>query len=345
MASTSSRLLALLSLLGVRHRWAGPELAERLDVSIRTLRRDVQGLRELGYPVDTVKGPEGGYRLGAGGMLPPLLLDDDQAIAVAVALQTAPASLAGVEDAVARALTSIKQLMPAHLRAEADNMHLTAIRNAWEFAAPPIAAETLRRVGAAIRKTQPLRFDYATPDGRLLDPHDADFTGPLQVEPHELLTWAGRWYLVAYSLAPEQWQIYRVDRMHLRSSTAMSFQRRPLPQPDVARYVMTSWDRGDTPARWQCCGTALIDLPPDLVARWAPGGSVVEYVSPTQTRLTLGAWSWTGIAGLLATFDADITIIGPDELSDACRILARRYHHATSTPAGDASADRRAAHG
>ncbi|WP_344810573.1 helix-turn-helix transcriptional regulator [Microlunatus aurantiacus] len=131
MASTSSRLLALLSLLGARSRWAAPQLAERLEVSVRTLRRDVQSLRELGYPVDTVKGPGGGYRLGAGGKLPPLLLDDDQAIAVAVALQTAPASLAGIDDAVARALTSIKQLMPAHLRAEADNMHLTALRNWW----------------------------------------------------------------------------------------------------------------------------------------------------------------------------------------------------------------------
>lgn len=333
MASTSSRLLALLSLLGARSRWAAPQLAERLEVSVRTLRRDVQSLRELGYPVDTVKGPGGGYRLGAGGKLPPLLLDDDQAIAVAVALQTAPASLAGIDDAVARALTSIKQLMPAHLRAEADNMHLTALRNWWEFAAPPIAAERLRAVGAAIRTTQLLRFDYVRPDGRLPEPHDADFTAPLQVEPHELVTWAGRWYLVAYVAAPGSWQIFRVDRIHPRPPTGACFPRRQLPEPDVARYVMTSWDRGDTPARWQCCGTALVDLPPDPVARWAPGGSVVEHVSPHQTRLTVGAWSWAGIAGLLATFDADITVLGPSELVDACRTLARRYSRATSADA------------
>lgn len=93
---------------------------------------------------------------------------------------------------------------------------------------------------------------------------------------------------------------------------------------------MSSWDRGDTPAQWQCSGTALLDLPPGLVARWAPGGSVVEYVSPTQTRITVGAWSWAGVAGLLATFDAEITIVGPDELVDACRALAQRYHRATA---------------
>ena len=328
MAPTSTRLLALLSLLGARSRWGGGELAERLEVSERTLRRDVQGLRELGYPVETVKGPEGGYRLGRGSRLPPLLLDDDQAIAVAVALQTAPVSLAGVDDAVARALTSIKQLMPAHLRAEADNMHLTALRNWWEFAAPPVAAETLRAVGAAIRNTQVLRFDHAGPDGRVPGPKDPDFAPPLRVEPHEMLTWAGRWYLVAYVPASERWQIFRVDRVRPRSSGDATFERRRLPDADVARYVTTSWDRGDTPARWQCCGTVLIDLPPDVVARWAPGGSVVERVAPSRTRLTLGAWSWAGIAGLLATFDADVTIVGPDELVDACATLAERYSRA-----------------
>jgi len=333
MASTSSRLLDLLSLLGARERWTGPDLAERLEISARTLRRDVGSLRGLGYPVHTIKGPEGGYRLGAGTKLPPLLLDDDQAIAVAVALQTAPTSVSGIADAVARALTSIKQLMPAHLRAEADNMHLTAMRNWWEFAAPPIAAQTLRAVGAAIRHSHLLRFDHLDPDGRRRAPQDHDFTPPVQVEPHHLLTWAGRWYLVAYLPTAGSWRIYRVDRIHPHAPTGVAFERRVLPEPDVARYVMTSWDRDDTPARWQCSGTALLDLPPGVVARWAPGGSVVEYVGPTQTRLTIGAWSWAGVAGLLATFDADITVIGPDELVEACRTLAQRYHRATRTRA------------
>jgi len=97
----------------------------------------------------------------------------------------------------------------------------------------------------------------------------------------------------------------------------------------VARYVMTSYDRGDTPARWQCLGSALMELPAEVVARWAPGGSVIEYVTPTRAKITLGAWSWAGIAGLLATFDADITILEPEELKEACRTLARRYQRAS----------------
>lgn len=328
MATTSSRLLDLLALLGARATWSGPDLAERLGVSTRTLRRDVESLRTLGYPVHTTKGPEGGYRLGADSKLPPLLLDDDQAVAVAVALQTAPTSVSGIDDAVARALTSIKQVMPAHSRAEADAMHLTALRNWWEFAAPPIASETLRAVGHAVRQGHLLRFDYLSPDGHRPDPHHADFVPPLAVEPHHLLTWTGRWYLVGYAPADEAWGIYRVDRILPKAPTGVPFRRRQLPDPDVAHYVMTSWDRGDTPPRWQCLGTALIDLPPDLVARWAPGGSVVEYVSPTRTRITVGAWSWAGIAGLLATFDADLTVVGPPELKEACRTLGRRYAQA-----------------
>ena len=330
MATTSARLLDLLSLLGARASWSGPQLARRLGVSTRTVRRDLQSLRGLGYPVQTVKGPDGGYRLGAGSRLPPLLLDDDQAIAVAVALQTAPTSVAGIDDALARALTSIKQLLPVSLRAEADAMHLTAIRNWWDFAAPPIASTTLRAVGSAVRNQHLLRFDYLTADGRRADPHEVDFVAPIQVEPHHLVVWAGRWYLVAYTPTAEAWRIYRVDRVHPGSPTGVPFQRRELPEPDVARYVSTSYDRGDTPAPWQCCGSALIDLPPEVVARWAPGGSVVEYVSPTQTRIALGAWSWAGVAGLLATFDADITDLKPKELKDTCHALAQRYQRSAT---------------
>lgn len=120
-----------------------------------------------------------------------------------------------------------------------------------------------------------------------------------------------------------------MDRIHPSTSAGAPFTRRQLPEPDVARYVMTSLDRGDTPARWQCSGTAVLDLSPDLVARWAPGGSVVEYVSLSRTRITIGAWSWAGVAGLLATFDADFLVLEPDELKDACHTLSRRYGRAS----------------
>lgn len=335
MATTAARLLTLLSLLGARPQWSGEDLAERLDVSTRTLRRDIDSLREIGYPVHAVQGPGGGYQLGTGSRLPPLLLDDKQAVAVAIALQTAPITVSGIDDELARASTSIKDMMPARLRAEVDAMHLTAIRNPWEFSAPPIAAEILKAVGSAVRNAHLIRFDYLTPEGHRPHPGDPDFQAPSRVEPHHLVMWAGRWYLVAYHLTTQAWGIYRLDRMHTPSNTGVPFQRREPPIPNVAQFVMTSHDRGDTPASWQCLGTALMELPAPTVARWAPGGSVVEYVTPSQTRITLGAWSWAGIAGLLATFDADLSQIEPSELRDACHTIAQRYN---GLKADDASA-------
>lgn len=305
MAATSARLLTLLGLLVARRTWSGPELADRLGISTRSLRRDVESLRGLGYDVRAAKGVHGGYRFDAG-RLPPLLLDDEQALAIAVALQTAPSSVSGIDDAIARALTSLKQIMPAPLRAEADAVHLTTLRNYWEFAAPPVASDTLKTVGAAVRNATVLTFDYDTVDGRRPSPRDPDFTPPLRVEPHELVMWAGRWYLVGYATGASAWGVYRLDRIHARSPAGTGFARRELPGGDVGRFVTTTWDRGDTPAQWPCVGTVLIDLPADVVAQWVPGGSVVEPVSATRSRFTVGAWSWAGVAGLLATFDADV---------------------------------------
>ncbi|QEH94764.1 HTH domain-containing protein (plasmid) [Dermacoccus abyssi] len=163
MADTSARILRLLSLLDARVDWPGGELAERLGVSARTVRRDIDTLRELGYPVESVTGPGGGYRLGAVGKLPPLMLDDDQAIAIALALQTAPATVTGIDDAVARALTTLRQVMPARLRVASEGFEITALRNYWEFSAPPIDVATLQAVGSTIRTSSCLRFDYADP--------------------------------------------------------------------------------------------------------------------------------------------------------------------------------------
>ncbi|ROR91093.1 helix-turn-helix transcriptional regulator [Nocardioides aurantiacus] len=329
MAATSARALELLSLLVARDGWTGSELARRLDVSVRTLRRDIETLRALGYPVAAMKGPEGGYRLAPGTKLPPLQFDDEQAIALAVALQTAPATVSGHTDAAARALTTVKQVMPAHLQAEVDALYLTAIRNYWAFGAPPVEPATLKAVGNAVRASHRLRFDYLTQTGHRPHPADRDFEPPLEVEPHHLVLWAGRWYLVAYQTRDAGWGIYRVDRIHPRSPTGAPFTRRELPAGNVADYVMSSHDRGDTLAPWPCLGTVLIDLPADIVARWAPSGAVVEYLTATSCRFTLGAWSWAGVAGLLATFDADFTILDPPELTHACQQLAIRYHAAT----------------
>ncbi|MFF5082614.1 helix-turn-helix transcriptional regulator [Actinoplanes sp. NPDC000266] len=326
MADTSARILRLLSLLEARVEWAGGELAERLDVSARTLRRDIDTLRELGYPVDAVKGPGGGYRLGRGGKLPPLVLDDDQAIAIALALQTAPATVTGIDDAVTRALTTLRQVMPARLRAASEALQVTSLRNYWEFSAPPVDVATLRAVGSAIRTSRVLRFDYAGPDGRVPD------RPPRQVEPHHLVVWAGRWYLLARDHRHPRWQTYRVDRIHPRSPVGAAFDPLPLTADDLTRLVVQNPRRGDTPGRWQCVGAAVLEVPADIVARWAPGGSVVEAIGERRCRLTIGGWSWVGIAGLFITFDTELSEIHPAELRAALAKIARRLGAASVEP-------------
>lgn len=325
MADTSARILRLLSLLEARVDWSGHDLTERLEISARTLRRDIDTLRELGYPVDSIKGPGGGYRLGAAGKLPPLVLDDDQAIAIALALQTAPATVTGIDDAVARALTTLRQVMPARLRAASEAFDVTSLRNYWEFAAPPVDVTTLQAVGSAIRTARTLRFDYATPHGEIPGPGEPGFTPPREVEPHHLVVWAGRWYLIAKHCQNAAWDTYRVDRIHPKSPIGRPFTPRPLGRDDITRLVIQNPHRGDTPGQWQCIGRATLDLPADVVARWAPGGSVVTPVSRSSCQLTIGGWSWAGVAGLFLTFDSPLSDVAPAELVHAFETISRRF--------------------
>lgn len=310
-----------------RHQWSLSELATRLGVSERTTRRDIETLRQLDYPVITVRGPDGGYRLGTGHTLPPLLLDDDQALAIAVALQTAPSTVFGLADDTARALDTLTQVMPARTRAAMEDLRLTRLRNYWEFPTPPIDPRTLTTVGAAVRHHHVLSVETLRPDGSRAQPGEADFRPARPVEPHHLVVWAARWYLVAYDPTDDQWRIHRVDRLRPRP-TRRPFTARPLPGGDVAQYVMSSHDRGDVPAAWPCVGSARLRLPADVVARWAPGGSVTEHIDADHCRLTLGAWSWAGVAGILATFDTELTEVTPTELVRAGQRLADRW----STP-------------
>jgi biotin operon repressor len=217
MADTSARILRLLSLLEARMEWPGRELADRLDVSSRTLRRDVETLRELGYPVDTTKGPGGGYRLGAGGKLPPLVLDDDEAIAIAIALQTAPATVKGIDDGVQRALSTLRQVMPARLRATCEAFEVTSLRNYWEFAPPPVDVATLQAVGSAIRTKQTLRFDYTDPHGIAGTSEQQEFQPSVEVEPHHLVVWAGRWYLIAREARSSGERVSPKGRAHVEA--------------------------------------------------------------------------------------------------------------------------------
>ena len=325
MADTSRRALQLLSLLATGRRWPLAELAARLGVGERTVRRDIQTLRLLDYPVTTTLGPSGGYRLDTSHRLPPLLLDDDQALAVAVALQTAPTTVFGLEDDAARALDSLTKNMPARLRVAMESLPLTRLPNYWEFPAPPIESEALRVVGTAVRHHHVLIVDTVRPDGTRPLPDDPDFDPPSRIEPHHLVVWAGRWYLVAFDLAADAWRVRRLDRLNVHPPSGIPFTPRTLPGNDVAGFVMTSHDRGDTPAAWQCTGSARLSLAAHMVARWAPGGSVVEHLNPDQCRLTIGAWSWAGVAGILATFDSELTEVEPPELVDACRQLVQRW--------------------
>lgn len=330
MASTSRRALRLLSLLGSRRLWSLRDLAARLDISERTVRRDLDVLRELGYPVTTVRGPDGGYRLGTGHTLPPLLLDHDQALAIALALQTAPGTVFGLEDDAARALATVRQAMPEALRTAMDSLQVTALRNYWEFPAPPIDPAALTAIGAAVRLRRVLVAELLRSDGTRAAPEDPDFVAPRRLEAHHLVVWAGRWYVVAYDLDEDRWRVHRVDRLHPRHTTR-GFAPRDLPSGTLADFVMSSPDRGDTPAAWQCTGSARLAVPAHVVARWAPGGSVVEHLDAHHCRLTVGAWSWAGIAGILATFDTDLDDLDPPELVEACRELARRYAAISTT--------------
>ncbi|MFD8983988.1 helix-turn-helix transcriptional regulator [Streptomyces sp. NPDC059564] len=331
MQKTSARLLSLLSLLQARRDWPGALLAARLDVSARTVRRDVERLRELGYPIAAVKGPDGGYRLDAGTELPPLLFDDEQAVALAVALQTATTSGAGIEEAAARALNTVRQVMPARLRRRIDTFRVTALERPAPRPGPQVDSAVLVALSAAIHAREVLRFDYpgSTPPAT-----DAERTAPppRRVEPHHLVTWAGRWYLVAWDLDREDWRIFRADRITPRTPTGPRFPPRDLPVADVATFVAGRFRGSDGAGRWPCQGEVILRLPADVVVRYTREG-IVEALGPDRCRLVLGSWSWPGLAAAIGGYDADIEVIGPPELREAFAHLARRYADAAGQEA------------
>lgn len=322
MSETSARLLSLLSLLQARRDWPGALLAERLEVSPRTVRRDVDRLRDLGYPVRASKGPDGGYRLDAGADLPPLLFDDDQAIAVAVALQTATTSVTGIEEGALRALATVRQVMPARLRQRVDALQVTTVDKYADSRRVKIDSDHLIAIGTALRACEVLRFDYASP-GATAD----EFVPPRKVEPHHLVTWGGRWYLVGWDLDRNDWRTFRVDRMLPKTPTGPRFTPRELPAPDISTYIS---DRFQPKNQWPCQGTAILQAKAADIARWAGRDALVEELTPTTCRLTLNGWSWTGLAATFGMFESDLEFVGPAELKTAAHQLAARYTSAAS---------------
>lgn len=324
MQKTSARLLSLLSLLQARRDWPGAVLAERLDVSPRTLRRDVDRLRELGYPVRAVMGPDGGYRLDAGTQLPPLLFDDEQAVALAVALRTAAATGAGIEDGAARALATLRQVMPARLRHRIDALEVTSVARSAPRPEPQADTGVLMALSAAVRAREVLRFDHAPAhpvDGADTVPEAVP--PPRRVEPHHLVTRGGRWYLVAWDLDREDWRVFRADRITPRTPTGPRFTPRELPGKDVAAFLTGRFRGSDGSADWPCRGTAVLHLPASAVSPHAADGTVEE-LGPDRCRLTTGSWSWPSLAAAFCLYDTDIEVVGPPALKEAFAGLADR---------------------
>ena len=322
---TSARLLALLSLLQARRDWPGALLAERLEVSPRTVRRDIDRLRELGYRIMTAKGPDGGYRLDAGSQLPPLLFDDEQAVAITVALQTATSTGAGIEEAAARTPTTVRQVMPPRLRHRIDALRVTAVERAGTR---PVDPRVLVAVSTAVHGREVLPFEYSG---------SGSGSGAVRrVEPHHLVTWGGRWYLVAWDLDRDDWRTFRVDRITPRTPTGPRFTSRQVPGGDVAAFVAGRFQGSGSDAGsvgWPCRGEVILDLPASVVSTYAYDG-IVEALGPDRCRLALGAWSWPGLAATIGRFDADIEVIGPPELAEAFAHLARRFTRAAGTSKG-----------
>ena len=327
MPTPSSRMLALLSLLQVRREWSGPDLAGRLDVSPRTVRRDVDRLRELGYRVDALRGPAGGYRLSAGSDLPPLLFDDDQAVAIALALAVAPASGADIAEAATRALTTVRQVMPSRLRHRID-----AVQVVTTPGSVVVDPGVLVTVSEAVRTRTVLRFGYAP----AWPPGAEDDRPPRRVEPHALLSRNGRWYLLAWDTDAGDWRTYRVDRILPKVPTGLPFVPRDVPGGDPAAFVAARF-RGTGPSgvgpadggpAWPCVGTAVLQVDARTIAPYLTEDAVLEALPDHTCRLTTGSWSWTALAALFAGFDADFVVTGPDALRDAVQQVADRLRSA-----------------
>jgi predicted DNA-binding transcriptional regulator YafY len=308
MAATSSRMLALLSLLQSQRDWPGGVLAERLGVTPRTVRRDIDKLRELGYRIGAIKGPDGGYRLAAGSELPPLLFDDEQAIAIAVALRAAPSTGVDIDDAAVRALATVRQVMPARLRNRVDGI---------EFSDSEVGSRVdprvLETVSTAVREHRTLRFDYGdTVDGP-----------PRHAEPHAVVANGGRWYLIAWVPDRGDWRIFRLDRLAPLSHLGAVFRPREIPGGDATTFLAARFKGSHTVDRWPVYGEFLLDLPASEVRPYLGDGELAE-VSATQCRVRVGSWSWTGLIAWILRFDADFEVVGPAELVDAAGRLSQR---------------------
>jgi predicted DNA-binding transcriptional regulator YafY len=324
MLQTSTRLLRLLSLLQARAAWSGPELADRLGVTTRTVRNDVERLRQLGYPVLATPGVGGGYRLGAGAALPPLLLDDDEAVAVAVGLRTAAnGSVTGIQETSVRALTKLEQLLPSRLRHRVNAVAAATVE--VPASGPTVDAEVLTAIAGACRNQQRLRFDYRDHDGS---------AGVRTVEPHRLVHDRGRWYLVAWDVDRQDWRTFRADRIHPRIPTGPRFAPRDPPDGDVASYLL----RGVGAATWRYRARVIVHAPATVIAGRLPPAVLVEAVDGHTCAVSVGSDTPQMLALYLGMLDADFEVGEAPELVEQLRTLADRYRRAITTSGTDRTA-------
>jgi predicted DNA-binding transcriptional regulator YafY len=315
--STSARMLRLLSLLQTHRYWPGPELAERLEVSARTLRRDVDRLRDLGYPVDAVRGVAGGYQLRAGGSLPPLLLEDDEAVAVAVGLRSAAAgSVGGVEETAVQALTKVLALMPPRLRRRMDALATqTDAPGPWS-GGPQVDAAVLTTLAQACRDDEPVGFTYTA---RGAEPSSR------RVEPHRLVTLGRRWYLVAYDRDRQDWRSFRVDRVSDPAPTGQRFRPRDLPADSALAFVQAGIRR--MPQRYAVRIRVAADAArvERTVGRW---GEVTPVHDGAVLEMNVDSLAWPVM--VLAEVGAPFVVESPDELRDHCARVAEIFGSASS---------------
>ena len=318
MLETSARLLELLSLLQLKRDWTSSELAGRLEVSTRTVRADITKLRSLGYPVDARPGVAGGYRLAAGTAMPPLLLDDDEAVAVAVGLGLVATQRLGVEETSLTALAKLEQVLPSRLRRRVE-----AVREATSAVpgvGPPVDLSVLGVVAAAIRNHERLRFGYTKKDGS---------EGARHTEPQRLVNWGSLWYLLAWDLDRDAWRVFRVDRMVPHAPTGAPFQPRVIPEDDVVELVVARVSR----AAWTYRARVLVHAPAATVAARMPIPLDIQEVDESTCRVELGSDDPDRLALWMTQLDADLEVIDGHELARAFDRLATRYRRAAGRAA------------
>jgi predicted DNA-binding transcriptional regulator YafY len=316
MLETSARLLRLLSLLQAHRDWTGPDLAERLNVTTRTVRNDIDRLRNLGYPVHATPGAGGGYRLGAGAALPPLLLDDEEAVAVAVGLRTAAGgTVTGIEETSLRALAKLEQVLPSRLRHRVNALQTYTVPIAGS--GPTVDATILSTLAATCRDHERLRFDYRDHDGA---------TSLRTVEPHRLVSGGRRWYLVAWDVDRQDWRTFRVDRIEPRIPTGPRFTPRELPEGGVASLVQ----KGVSSAMWRIMARVILHVPAAEVADRLPPAATLEPIDEHSCVMTAGADTPQWLAIGLTMLDVDFEVVEPPELVEQLRTLSDRYRRATA---------------